>query len=729
MLHSTTTMRSPASPHRVSTGWLITSLALALISIQNARAGEDLIVDDFESGNFDSWTIVGQAFGATPASGTLPNQMPVDGFLGNGYASSFHGGDGSIGAMQSKAFVIERPYLNFLIGGGAYPDQTCIRLRIDGRSVLEAVGPNRNSGGSERLTWNGWDVRAWIGKTATLEIIDDHVGGWGHISVDHIVQSDVFRGPKDITREIPITQAYVMLPVDAAAPLVALQAFDGDTRTHQLDITLGNAKSDFLAPVDVRAWIGKTLRWTFRTNEGDEAASRLEAIHFPTSDSPNLPATDVRPTFHFTAQTGWLNDPNGLVHHNGLWHLYFQHNPVGWNWGNMHWGHATSPDLLQWTEHDDVFRPWVQLRGAAFSGSAVVDVANTSGWGRDGKPPIVAALTDTDAGESMAYSLDGFDWTLYDGNPVVKHPGRDPRILWHQPTQRWVMAVYDETDAKQNIAFHTSADLKHWQFESRIDGFFECPDLIELPLPNQPGASRWVLYGADGQYLTGQFDGRVFTPDTGPKQRLWWGNFYAAQTFSNAPDGRCIQIGWGQGIEFPGQRFNQQMTLPVELSLRDGGPRGLHMVAEPVRELHLASRPIPDIPTRFSLQPNTPQAIELPASSVDVSWTLETENPMSVVTLEVRGVELKFDLNAQQVTLGDTKIPLRGPRQRIPMRLLIDRGSLELFLHDGDAVLSSRLRPSTEPATLQFVSSSETTLENVSARSVNTTAPTKAILP
>lgn len=729
MLHSTAAMQSPSSFYRLTTGWRITSLLLALSSIQYATAGEDIILDDFESGHFDSWTIAGRAFGDKPASGTLPNQMQVDGFLGNGYASSFHGGDGAIGVMQSKAFVIQRPYLNFLIGGGAFPNQTCLRLRIDGRSVLEAVGPNRNSGGSERLTWNGWDVRAWIGKTATLEIIDDHVGGWGHISVDHIVQSDVFRGPKDITREIPITQAYVMLPVDAAAPLVALQAFHGDTRTHQLDITLGNAKADFFAPVDVRAWIGKTLRWSFRTNEGDEANSRLDAIHFPTSDSPNLPATtDLRPTFHFTAQTGWLNDPNGLVHHNGLWHLYFQHNPVGWNWGNMHWGHATSPDLLQWTEHDDVFRPWVQLKGSAFSGSAVVDVANTSGWGRDGKPPIVAALTDTDAGESMAYSLDGFEWSLYDGNPVVKHPGRDPRILWHEPTQRWVMAVYDETDAKQNIAFYTSADLKHWQFESRIDGFFECPDLIELPHPNQPGASRWVLYGADGQYLMGQFNGRVFTPDTGPKQRLWWGNFYAAQTFSHAPDGRCVQIGWGQGIEFPGQRFNQQMTIPVELSLRDSD-RGLHLVAEPVRELHLASRPIADIPNRFSLQPNTPEPIPLPENSVDIAWILEAESPSSVISLKVRGIEMTIDIDSQQVTVGDLKIPLRGPRQRIPMRLLIDRGSIECFLHEGDAVFSRRLHPSAENAELQFLSTGLASLEQLTARAVLTPAPVKASQP
>ena len=189
-------------------------------------------------------------------------------------------------------------------------------------------------------------------------------------------------------------------------------------------------------------------------------------------------------------------------------------------------------------------------------------------WHR-GSPPLVVAFTSTGRGECIAYSNDrGRTWTEYAGNPVVRHAGRDPRLLWHEPTKRWVMAVYDETGGARSIAFHSSPDLKTWRFESRIDGFFECPELFELPVDGDCPARRlWVLYAADGEYRLGQFDGQRFAPETG-KLRVWYGNFYASQTFSDAPDGRRIQIGWANGIAFPGEPFNQQMTVPCELTLR-----------------------------------------------------------------------------------------------------------------------------------------------------------------
>ncbi len=167
-------------------------------------------------------------------------------------------------------------------------------------------------------------------------------------------------------------------------------------------------------------------------------------------------------------------------------------------------------------------------------------------------PLLVAAYTSTGRGECIVFSNDrGRTWTEFAGNPVVKHTGRDPRLLWHAGRKRWVMAVYDETRGKRWIAFYSSPDLKKWQFESRIEGFFECPDLFELPVEGERGKTKWVLSAADGKYLLGDFDGRSFPTESG-KQQLWYGNFYAAQTFSDAPDGRRIQIGWGQGITFPG---------------------------------------------------------------------------------------------------------------------------------------------------------------------------------
>ena len=219
----------------------------------------------------------------------------------------------------------------------------------------------------------------------------------------------------------------------------------------------------------------------------------------------------------------------------------------------MHWGHAVSRDLVHWTELPIALYP-SEYGDWCFSGSGVVDRRNTSGFGSATRRPLVAAFTSTARGECIVFSNDrGRTWTEYEGNPVVRHAGRDPRLLWHEPTKRWVMAVYDETAGARSIAFHSSPDLKKWSFESRIDGFFECPELFELAVGGDACSRLWVLYGADGEYRLGNFDGHRFTPETG-KLRLWHGNFYASQTFSDTPDGRRIQIGWGKASRFPASR-------------------------------------------------------------------------------------------------------------------------------------------------------------------------------
>jgi fructan beta-fructosidase len=179
------------------------------------------------------------------------------------------------------------------------------------------------------------------------------------------------------------------------------------------------------------------------------------------------------------------------VWHDGEYHLFYQHNPYGWDWGNMHWGHAVSPDLVHWKELPIALYPR-QYGDWCFSGSAVVDRSNTSGFGTRAKPPMVAAFTSTGRGECIIWSNDrGRTWNEFADNPVARHQGRDPRLLWHEPTKRWVMAVYDEGEKRQSIDFFSSADLKAWTHESRIDGFFECPDLFELPVKGHSNQKLW----------------------------------------------------------------------------------------------------------------------------------------------------------------------------------------------------------------------------------------------
>ncbi|MBS0263480.1 MAG: glycoside hydrolase family 32 protein, partial [Planctomycetes bacterium] len=320
-----------------------------------------------------------------------------------------------------------------------------------------------------------------------------------------------------------------------------------------------------------------------------------------------------------------------------------------------------------------------------FSGSALIDVKNTSGFRKGTQDLLVAAYTSTGRGECIVYSQDGGrTWSEYEGNPVVKHAGRDPKLLWYEPTQSWVMAVYDESAGKQWIAFYSSPDLKAWTFHSRIEGFFECPDLFELPVAGTDHERRWVLYGADGKYRLGRFDGRAFTPET-EKLQVWYGNFYAAQTYSNAPDDRRVQIGWGNGIEFRGSPFNQQMVVPVELTLR-ATPAGVRMFAEPVRELaQLETRPRTWSNIRLEDKVNPLADVQIELARVTADFEPGTAE---AVGLNVRGVSVRYDVQKQQITCRGVTAPLPRIDGRVRLEILVDRGSIEVFGNNGEVALS-----------------------------------------
>jgi fructan beta-fructosidase len=631
--------------------------------------GGDLLIADFEGKDYGAWKVNGEAFGTGPAAGTLPNQMAVEGFLGKGLVNSYLGGDAATGMLISPPFKIERAYINFLIGGGEHPKDTCVNLALDGTPIRTSTGRD-----AERLEWDSWDVAEFLGKTVTIQIVDRHTGGWGHVNVDQIVQSDKSLKPGPAARDVEITGRYLHLPVRAKAPKRRMKVLLGGTVVREFEIELADEKPEFWAFLDVGAWKGKTLRLE-AAGPGLDAITQGDAIR---GDEPAQ-----RPAFHFTSRRGWLNDPNGLVYHKGEWHLYYQHNPYGWSWGNMHWGHAVSKDLLRWEELPIAIYP-PRFGDWAFSGSAVVDAANSSGFKSGEEDVLVGAFTSTGRGECVVYSNDrGRTWKEYEGNPVVKHRGRDPKLLWHAPTKRWVMAVYNEDEGKRRIAFHTSPDLKAWTFQSFIDGYFECPDLFELPLDGDASKNRWVLYAADGKFQLGAFDGKVFTPE-GPKQTVWHGNFYAAQTYDNVPDGRRIQIGWAQNANFPGLPFNQQMTVPVELTLRttEEGPR---VFAWPVKEIE-SLRGGGSGSSSGPRQPGqTPFSTE--AERGDYRFRLQAE-PVERFEIDVRGVPVVYDVAKAELSCKGKAAPLKPIRGEIQLRILVDRGSIEIFGNEGRVALS-----------------------------------------
>ena len=301
-------------------------------------------------------------------------------------------------------------------------------------------------------------------------------------------------------------------------------------------------------------------------------------------------------------------------------------------------------------------------------------------WRRGDADALVAAYTSTGRGECIVYSNDGGrTWTEFEGNPVVRHQGRDPRLLWHEPSRRWVMAVYDESDGRRWIAFHTSPDLKTWTYRSRIEGFYECPDLFELPIGDDPGRRRWLLTAASSEYMVGMFDGETFRPET-PKLPGHRGRgFYAAQTFSDEPGGRVVQIGWLQTTT-PGMPFNQAMSLPLSLSLREtaDGPR---LCWRPVEELKaLRSR---TLARRSGLvRPGDDPLTVTDGELIEIRAEFEPD-PASVATLRVRGVEIVLDASRDEIRVAGlvAPAPLSDGRQRLIV--YADRTALEIFAADG----------------------------------------------
>ncbi|MDR3638521.1 MAG: glycoside hydrolase family 32 protein [Isosphaeraceae bacterium] len=675
--------------------------ALVLFTLATAAwaAGrDDIVIADFEGKDFGAWQATGTAFGQGPARGTLPGQMTVEGFQGQGLVNSFHGGDDSTGTLTSPPFRIERRAINFLIGGGKYPGETCINLVVDGKPVRTATGPNDRPGGSERLDWQGWNVAELEGKNASIEIVDKRTGGWGHINVDQIAQSDRLRAEVPAHRELVAEARFLHLPVKTGAPKRRMSLSGDGTVLREFDIELADGTPDFWAFCDLAPFRGRRLM--IDVNALPVESRALDAI----TQGDEIKGAPVyseahRPQFHFTSRRGWLNDPNGLVYFRGEYHLFYQHNPYGWDWGNMHWGHAVSPDLVHWKELPIALYPR-QYGDWAFSGSAVVDHANTGGFQKGDEPPLVAAFTSTGRGECIVFSNDrGRTWTEYEKNPVVKHQGRDPRLLWHEPTKRWVMAVYDELQEKRWIAFYTSADLKSWEFRSRIDGFYECPDLFALTVAGNPSVRKWVLYAADGQYLLGDFDGTTFQPDSAGKQRLWYGNFYAAQTYSDSPGGRRVQVGWGTGITFPGMPFNQQMTVPCTLTLRNT-PDGLRMHAEPVDEI-ASLRGRKRAWTNRTVAPGDglPDAIE--GDLFEIRADLAADGA-SAFGFDVRGVPVVYDMKKRELACQGKTAPLAPVDGRVRLQVLVDRGSIEVFGNGGQVALSVGVTPADDQRTLTF---------------------------
>jgi sucrose-6-phosphate hydrolase SacC (GH32 family) len=409
---------------------------------------------------------------------------------------------------------------------------------------------------------------------------------------------------------------------------------------------------------------------------------------------------EFRPRAHFTPEKNWINDPNGLLYYKGKYHLFYQHNPSGILWGNMSWGHSVSSDLLQW-EHLPVAIGCTDTTGI-FSGSAVVDFTNSSGFGSIENPALVAIYTvhqndESNQSQHIAYSVDdGLTWTKYADNPVLDlgmKDFRDPKVSWVESTQSWLMTIAKPHEYK--IAFFTSKDLKSWQHLSDFGplgatgGIWECPDLFPLHTPH--GEEKWVLLvslnpggiagGSGTQYFIGDWDGKTFSTEQKETKWIDYGrDNYAGVTFFNAPDKRRIFLAWMSNWDYaaklPSPIWRGSMTLPRELTLIEHDDQ-LQLSALPIKEI---SNETVVVDKSFSINSNEDYTITI--GDQGASLLIKFDSITKKITVDRSTAWFPEFEDAPQIT---PSISL----EKFTLRLVIDNGSLELFVTEAAVALTT----------------------------------------
>lgn len=387
---------------------------------------------------------------------------------------------------------------------------------------------------------------------------------------------------------------YIILPVQESNDDAKVDILVDGKLERTINVRLAKTKVDYTTPLDIKPYQGHSVMLNITTSQNRTSVREAKEDacwgNFAVTDT--IPVTNrekYRPAFHHTPLYGWMNDPNGMFHKDGLWHLYYQWNPYGSKWQNMTWGHSSSPDLVHWNHHTAAIEP--NGLGTVFSGSCAIDTAGTAGFGKNA---VIAMYTSAGASQvqSLAHSTDNGDtFEIYPGNPVItlESEARDPNMFWNEETGEWNLLLAHALD-REMLVF-TSLDMKEWSLQSSFgkglgsqDGVWECPDLFKLPVDGSD-QEKWMLIcninpggpfgGSATQYFIGDFDGKRFTPDTDAQGNVptKWMDFgkdhYATVSWSDAPDGRRTAIGWMSNwqyaAEVPTMQFRSANTLPREI--------------------------------------------------------------------------------------------------------------------------------------------------------------------
>ena len=543
---------------------------------------------------------------------------------------------------------------------------------------------------------------------------------------------------KNLSVDYKIQSSYLLIPVEEKAPEIKISVLASNpTHQYAFDVHLAVDKIDYWVPLDVKELKDQNLTLSFLgVNEsilGIKEIKQSNEFEFEYNEK-------YRPQFHFSPEYGWMNDPNGMVYLDGEYHLFYQYNPYGSMWGNMHWGHAVSTDLNSWTYLPTAIAP--DSLGAIFSGSAVIDVNNTAGFGKNAMVAIYTSAGRVQS-QSIAYSTDkGRTFTKYEGNPVIPNPGipdfRDPKVFWHNESNQWIMSLA----TKQTITFYGSANLKSWtrlsEFGDGIGshgGVWECPDLVSL---DYNGKTKWVLLvsinpggpngGSATQYFIGDFDGKTFRADALPYP-LWMDygrDNYAGVTWSNIPenDGRKIFMGWMSNWDYannvPTKNFRSAMTVARELKIANNG-----------KHLVVSNYPVSETKTLRALESAKKDVVvekEVVLSNLldknkgtyEIEMTLKPQNAgifgFMLQNSKNEELEFRFDMTTGFFSIhrhksglvdfeGRFAAGMNAPlvkKDAYKVRVLVDKASAEIFINEGELALTTIFFPTEVMNKLKF---------------------------
>ena len=512
------------------------------------------------------------------------------------------------------------------------------------------------------------------------------------------------------------SKKYLLLPVQESAEVSNIKVIGGSRQLKTLNVRLANNHIDYYVPLCLQEFddekglmLDVHVNGTYRTDGGISTFSCWKNMSFSdTFDMKNR--EQYRPVYHHTPAYGWMNDPNGMFYKDGVWNLYFQHNPYGSQWENMTWGHSTSTDLVHWKFQGDPVQP--DALGTVFSGSAVVDKENTSGFG---KGAVIALYTS--AGESqtqsMVYSTDnGKTFTKYEGNPIITSnvpDFRDPHMFWNEDIKKWNMILA----AGQHMEIYTSDNLKDWKLESSFGetygnhgGVWECPDLMKMKVRGT-NKEKWMLIcninpggpfgGSATQYFIGDFDGHKFTCESKPEVTKWMDygkDHYATVTFDNAPAGRRVAIAWMSNWQYA----NQVPTLQY----RSGNsiPRDLGLF-EYKGETYCSVVPSPEMTAARSKK-----ATKSLSESCEMVVNLKGNATITLSNDKGEKVVMCYDAKAETFSMdrtksgkmdfsndfaATTKAPTYGKISQL--RIFIDKSSIEVFDAEGKMAMTNLVFP------------------------------------